>query len=360
MFIALIAVLVVHGLIHLLGFVKAFSFAEVRQITAPVRRIDGVLWLVAGVLFGVTALLVGLRVVNWWMCGGAAVLLSQYLIIRYWHDANFGTVANIVLSAAIIAGIGHSQMTGTFRDDVASLLTKENEKVLLQETDLAGLPEPVRKYVRYTGAVGKPRVSAFRIDFEGQIRKDDNAAWMPLVTEQYNTLQPANRLFFMKATMMGIPVTGYHRFVGEGASMDIRLLSLLSIEYMKGAAMDTAETVTFFNDMCVFAPGALVDKRIEWLLTIGNSVMAQFTNNGISISAWLHFNDEGQLINFVSDDRYALQEDNQMKKVRWSTPLSNYTEINGMRLAGFAATIYHYNGRDLKYGEFRTKYVAYW
>ena len=38
-------VLVVHGLIHVLGFVKAFGLADLPQLTQPVSPSLGVLWL---------------------------------------------------------------------------------------------------------------------------------------------------------------------------------------------------------------------------------------------------------------------------------------------------------------------------
>ena len=85
--------------------------------------------------------------------------------------------------------------------------------------------------------------------------------------------------------------------------------------------MDKAETVTFFNDMCCMAPATLIDKRIVWQDKGNNVVEATFTNNGISVSANLYFNETGELVNFISNDRYNVDAG---KKLPWSTPLSNY------------------------------------
>ena len=54
-------------------------------------------------------------------------------------------------------------------------------------------------------------------------------------------------------------------------------------------------------------------------------------NGKYKVSAILYFNEKGELINFVSDDRSALQDDGTMKKARWSTPVSDYKEIDGGR-----------------------------
>jgi hypothetical protein len=231
-------------------------------------------------------------------------------------------------------------------------------EVLTEET-ISGLPEPVQRYIRYTGAVGKPVVKNVKLTFVGQIRASEDKPWMQFTTEQYNFMDSAWRLFFMKARMMGLPVAGYHAFKNGIAYMDIRLLSLLKVQYHDGEKMDVSETVTFFNDMCCMAPGSLTDDRIEWLETEGNVVKAAFTNMGIRITAWLHFNDEGQLVNFVSDDRWALEEGGKMSLVRWETPLYDYSMIDGYRLATGADLIYKYPAGDLCYGQFKMGSVSY-
>jgi hypothetical protein len=230
---------------------------------------------------------------------------------------------------------------------------------ILTEEAISDMPESVQRYLRYTGAVGKPVVKNMKLTFAGQIRAAEEKPWMQFTTEQYNFQDAAWRLFFMRARMMGLPVAGYHAFKNGTAYMDIRLLSLVKVQYHDGEKMDVSETVTFFNDMCCMAPGSLTDERIEWLETEGNVVKAAFTNNGIRITAWLHFNDEGQLVNFVSDDRWALEEGGKMSQVPWETPLYDYKEINDHRLATRADLIYKYSAGDFCYGQFIMGSVSY-
>jgi len=218
------------------------------------------------------------------------------------------------------------------------------------------LPEPVKKYLRYTGSIGKPKVNNFKIEFTGKIRKDEQSEWMPFTCEQYNFMETPTRLFFMKAAMKGLPIGGYHCFKNGVAFMDIRLFSLFKVQYQDGAEMNLSETVTFFNDMCVVAPPTLIDKRIKWLEVGSNKVKASFTNNNITVSAWLYFNDKGELINFISDDRYA---GDTGKQFPWATPLKDYHEINGYKLMGNAETIYSYPDRDLVYGTFKLIRIKY-
>jgi hypothetical protein len=182
---------------------------------------------------------------------------------------------------------------------------------------------------------------------------------MEFSTEQYNFIEPAARLFFMKAIMYHLPVAGYHKFINGAASMDIRLLSLFNVQYQSGKEMDTSETVTFFNDLCCFAPGALIDPRIKWLETSGDSVKATFTNQNTTVTAWLYFNKEGDLINFRSNDRYAASSNSTLQKFPWTTPIDSYRLIHGVRLPAKASTVYGYPDGDFTYGTFDLTNIEY-
>ena len=52
--IVLAAIVVVHGLIHLMGFAKAFGLAALPALTQPISRSMGVVWLSAALLTAAT------------------------------------------------------------------------------------------------------------------------------------------------------------------------------------------------------------------------------------------------------------------------------------------------------------------
>lgn len=97
-----LALIVVHGLIHLMGPAKAFGLAELPQLTQPISRGMGVVWLAAGLamLFAGAAFHWGQR--GWWLVAVVAVLLSQIAIVASWADAKVGTLANLVILAGTI------------------------------------------------------------------------------------------------------------------------------------------------------------------------------------------------------------------------------------------------------------------
>lgn len=356
-----IIVTLTHGLIHFMGFSKAFAYGNFTQLTKEISKPLGVFWLSTAILFIVCVILYFFKKESWVYFAVIAVVLSQILIFNNWHDAKFGTIANIVILFFVIVGFFQIKFKNEYRNEVKIGFeqTKNFPKTILTDAIIKDLPEPVKKYIRYAGCVNKPIVHHFRIDFSGKIRSHEKKEWMNLMSEQYNFIPVPTRLFYLDATMKGMPVAGFHCFKNGIAYMDIRLLSMFKVEFQKGEVMNESETVTFFNDMCCMAPATLIDKRIEWMEVEENKVKASFTNKGIKISAWLYFNDKGELVNFTSEDRSALLANGETVKLKWSTPLRDYKTINGYKLASYAEAIYTYSDGDFTYATFKLKDVWY-
>jgi len=359
--IAFLILLVVHSFIHSLGFIEAFKLASIKVLTLPISKLMGIFWLVALFLLLYAAVLLAFKNSYWLLYGSFGIIISQIAIYYSWQGAKFGTIANIIILLAIISSYAVWSFNNRYKTEVRQSFKQidTHSVSLLTENNIDYLPEPVKKYLHYTKSVGRPKIGNFRVEFRGKIRKNNQSEWMTFTSEQNNFIETSRRLFFMNATMKHMPVAGFHSFKNGHAFMDIRLLSLFKVQYQSGKEMGKAETVTFFNDMCCLAPATLIDKRIKWLETNGNQVKASFTNNNITITAWLHFNDKGELINFVSNDRYAFEKENVMKKIPWETPLKNYRGVNGYKLASYAEAIYKYPEGDLVYGVFNISSVQY-
>lgn len=62
----------------------------------------GLLWLSAAIMFVIFGILYAANFHYAWLVGLIAVLISQVLVILFWKDAKFGTIANIIILAVII------------------------------------------------------------------------------------------------------------------------------------------------------------------------------------------------------------------------------------------------------------------
>ncbi len=351
-----------HGLIHLMGFAKAFGYAELPQLTQPISRPSGTLWLAAALLCLATVAALFLTPRWWWLLGALALVASQSAIVISWSDAKFGTLANIVLLIGLLCGFvsrGPLSLRSEFEHDLGRVQPATSQEVLT-EADLAALPDPVQRYVRRSGAIGQPRVHNFRATWTGRIRSDVESQWMHFTAEQLNTFEPPQRFFMMNATMKGLPVDVLHAFDAGGATMRVKRLSVISKVDLKGPDLTRAETVTLFNDMCFFAPGALISAAIAWEPVASHTTKARYTQGANTISAELTFNDAGELIDFGSDDRsMGSTEGRTLTRMRWTTPVRDYAQVGPARVATKAHVLWHPHSGAWSYGEFELTSLAY-
>lgn len=98
----IIFISIFHGLIHLMGFAKAFKLAEIKELTLPISKPAGLIWLLSALIFVVSAALLWGNQDMWWLVAVAGIVLSQILIFMYWRDAKFGTIANGIILLAVI------------------------------------------------------------------------------------------------------------------------------------------------------------------------------------------------------------------------------------------------------------------
>jgi hypothetical protein len=361
--IAVTVLLTLHGLLHAMGFLKAFGLVELPSLTQPISRPMGLLWLFAGLALGGTALASYVWPSSWWIPGLASLLLSQLVIVTSWQDAKFGSVANGLLLVAVawaFVSAGPFSLRARFEREVTRGLARSWTQPAVRDADLTPLPAPVQRYLRYVGVVGHPRVRSFRVRFAGRIRSGPTAAWMPLRAAQYSFVDVPTRLFSLQARMFGLPVEGLHAYVDGEASMVVKLLAVLPVARGSGPAFTAAETVTLLNDMCVIAPATLIDPAIRWETLDETQVRATFSASGHTVAATLRFAEDGRLVDFFSDDRPALGADGvTLHAQRWSTPLSAYRAFGPYRLASRGEARYRAPEGDYTYGEFELDGIEY-
>ena len=334
----LIGLLAMHGSIHFMGPVKAFGWSELEALAQPISRQMGIVWLVAGVAVLAAAVHLAVAPRSWWITGLMAVVLSQAVVFSAWHDARFGTVANLVVLAAVTytflsagpwsfrARYERGVADAAAAASVATWSSVSGRPDVLRPEDVAHLPEPVRRYMESSGFVGAPKVAGFRAVSRGRIRASPDDPWMPFVAEQQNTLDPPSRLFHMRARKAGLPVDVLHVYREGRATMRARVLSLVPVVDEAGPEMDRAETVTLFNDLALMAPGGLAQAPVRWEAVGEGRVRGRFSAGSETVSALLLFDADGALVDFVSDDRFAAV-DGELLPWTWSTPVGSRREV---------------------------------
>jgi hypothetical protein len=257
-----------------------------------------------------------------------------------------------------------TSLRSRYLNDVARELAIVTPSPLcVTEADLAALPPLVQRYLRRVCVLGRPRPTDVFVRAHGEMRNGIDARWLEIEFEQHNRLgSDPVRLFYLHGSMFGLPFDGYHRYVGPEATMEVRAASLVDMVNARGPEMNQSETVTLLNDMCVLAPASLIDAPIVWHSLDDSRVSATFSNAGQSISAELVFDQEGDLVNFHSDDRYMSSDGKTYLRYRWSTPLRDYRMFGDeprARVASFGEAVWSLPSGDFTYGRFTIDDVRY-
>jgi len=346
-----------------MGFAKAFTPASVPNMSAAISRPVGLLWLLAALLWIAAATMMFWAPDRWWVAALPALVLSQVLIVDAWHDARVGTVANLILLVPIaLASLLHAPWSfgSEYGRGVKGLAGGAvSPASVVTEHDIAGLPVPLRRYLRYTGAIGQPRIQNFRVRFGGGIREGADDAFMASTTDQFSQVQPASRWFLMRANRAGVPFEALHVYSGPHATFRVRVAGLVTVVDANGPEMDQSETVTLFNDLCLLAPAALISAHVIWHPVDDHTVRARFENAGHSIEAELVFNDDGALTTFSSADRYASADGKTYTREEWTTPVSSYRWFGSRRVVATADARWTGRRGDFAYARFAVTDIAY-
>jgi hypothetical protein len=224
------------------------------------------------------------------------------------------------------------------------------------EADIGRLPPLLQTYLRRVGAVGRPRVHNVRVVFDAQMRSSATSPWMRSTATQYEFFGPPARLFHMNASRSGVPIDVLHEYVDGAATFQVRVAGLIPMVSKSGIGITHDETVTLMNDVLVLAPAAVLDLPFTFVTIDERSVRATFRNGGFAVTATLTFDAEGDLVGFTSADR---AHDRDGIAAIWSTPISAYAEVDGIRVGTHGDANWIDAGGEWTYGRFVIRSIAY-
>ena len=213
----------------------------------------------------------------------------------------------------------------------------------ITESDLASLPAPVQRWLRWSGVVGQPRASTIRLQQTGWIEPD--ADWMPFTAVQHYTVDPPGFLWSVEMQMFPlITITGRDRYQNGEGSIEMRLLSLIPVASKTGGDLDQGAALRYLNEIMWF-PTAALSPFISWSPLDDRSALATLSYAGMTVSATFVFNDEGKIVTMTAD-RF---NDDRGEILPWSTPLEAYGEFSGIRVPTRGTGVWNYPDGPFSY-----------
>ncbi len=331
--IVFLIIVLFHGLIHLLGFVKGSGLKEVKELTLPISKLLGFIWLTAAILFLIYIILYLLNSKYAWLVGLAAVIISQTLIIMFWQDAKFGTIPNVLILFLSIASLGYYNFQNRVQQEINNLLSQNviTENKILNETDINELPQPVKNWLRNSGAVGKPFINVGRVTQIAEMQmKPDQKNWINAKAVQYTTIDNPAFIWTVDAEMNSLlNFQGRDKFENGKGEMLIKINSLINIVNEKGKKLDEGALQRYLGEM-VWFPSSALSPYITWEQINGNTAKATMTYKGTKGSGTFYFDDNGDVIKF-SAFRYKDNE-TESKRHDWIINILGYSIFEGIKI----------------------------
>lgn len=322
-----------HGLIHLLGFVKGFGLMEVKELKLPISKSMGFAWLTAAILLLTYAILHLSNTKYAWLVGLLAVAISQVLVIMFWKDAKFGTIPNILILVVSIISLGHYNFQKLVQQETTHLLgqNERTENEILNENDLNKLPEPVKKWLQNSGSVGKALINVGKVtQIAAMQMKPEQEKWLSARAIQYTTIENPAFIWSVDVKMNSLlNFQGRDKFEDGKGEMLIKMNSLINVVNERGEKLDEGSLQRYLGEM-VWFPSMALSPYVTWKPIDDHIAEATMTYKGTSGSGRFYFNSNGEVTKF-SALRYR-GNGAEAKRHPWEINITGYKVFEGIKV----------------------------
>jgi len=338
-----------HGLIHLMGFAKAFGYGNITQLTKEISKPSGFCWLITAVLFIAAIILFLLKKESWPVVVIVAAVASQLLIITVWKDARFGTIANLVTVLVAVPALAAVWFNNIARKETAAMLSIAIPvNTIVTKEMLAPLPPVVQKWLMNTGVVGKEKIHTVRLKQTGEMRTKPNGKWLPFTATQYFTVDtPAFNWLTTVQMMPLLSMNGRDKFENGKGAMLIKVLGLVKVVDEKdNDQMNQSSMMRYLAEICWF-PSAALAEYIKWEAVDSTSAKAIMQYKGVTVSGVFQFDSNGYPISFSGDRWYGSGKDAALQK--WFVETNGYATFHGIRIPGKSEVSWKLNKGDFNW-----------
>jgi hypothetical protein len=337
--VVLSSAMAIHGIIHLLGFVKEWNLGSAGKFTgnASIRfsgntsKVIGSLWFVAFALLLISAIGYYSRKDWFWIVGVAGLFVSQALIVIYWQDAKWGTAINVILVIVVIfsaARIGFNKMV---KNEVETLIKSATaEQSVISEEEVSTLPPIIQTWLRKSRVVGKTIPQSIHIIQKGSMRTNPDSKWMPFDAEQYFTIDPPGFVWNASIhTDKFVDIVGRDKYENGKGNMLIKAESLIPMANSSGNEIDQGTMIRYMAEICWF-PHAAISRYLTWEQIDKHRARVTMNYNNVTASGIYTFNSDHLPLGFEAE-RFG-EFNGRYSKETWSVATTRFNDFNGMTI----------------------------
>lgn len=217
------------------------------------------------------------------------------------------------------------------------------------EQDLVYLPEPVQKYFRNNGYLGRPKMQAMEIVQKNVKFKQSKTQTLNITYTQRNYAKFPSRIALTQSSMLGVPFDSLDFFESNGAvtkgqvAKAVTTFNLSDDELLQGVA-------TSYLSEVLIMPSAALRPFVSWESIDDFSAKATLTYaDDKTVSGIFSFNEAYEMTSFRTEKRVAIQNDGSSETLPWTITAGNYKRVNDLNLPNKLQTVWHQKDGDFVY-----------
>jgi hypothetical protein len=265
------------------------------------------------------------------MVAAIALLLSQALIVIYWQDARFGTVANILILLGVAWGFGNWSFNRMVAQDIEELMSKSgNTYMRMNQEEVIQLPPIVQKWVQGSGMTENQNPQSVHLYQKGTLKTTPEGKWLSVEAEQWFTLERPGFVWQAKVGSGSLtPFSGRDKLVDGKGSMLIKLFSLLPVVDAEDQNIDKGAALRYLAEM-VWFPSAALTLPVKWEELSLLTARATMGFRNFSVTGTFTFNKKGQVTRFEAPRYYQQANTTEIWVVEIDE--NSYTTMDGFHV----------------------------
>jgi len=270
-----------------------------------------------------------------------------------------GLLLVIIVLTYLLSSMGQINFQKRVNKDINKILSEVDlsKNKTIEEEDIKDLPEPVKRWLKFSRVIGKEEIKTVRLKQTGSMKIKPDQSGMKTKAEQYfNITTPA---FVWKARVNMLPLIYFagedKYYEGEG-HMLIKVLSLFPVVNSHGEEIDQGTLTRYLGEM-VWFPTAVLSEFITWETIDSNTAKATMSYKGTKGSGVFHFDESGKLKSYSCDRYYTRGDETTLEK--YYVPVWDYKEFSGIKIPTKAKAIWRLDEGDFEYYDLKITEIEY-
>jgi hypothetical protein len=219
---------------------------------------------------------------------------------------------------------------------------------------LDGAPPAMRRYLTWTGVVGRPIPGSMALRQTGRIRPDNDKPWWRFSAEESFLMGlPAFR-WLAHVRMAGLPLLRVSdSYIAGRGRTQVRLARVLTVADHRGSEINEAALLRYLSEM-VWFPAAFLLGNVDRRQIGRNAAHVTIRDAGLSVTGTFRFDDVGRPLGFTALRSRDLGG-NRFHADPWIAAFTAYGELNGVRVPIEGWSGYRLPSGILRYIELRVE-----